>query len=299
MAPGETIQPMKTPVALLLLALPGILSADARTFLISFHKPDALLIVDDAGKPRWKAKPEIKHPQDCGVTAAGNLLCSDYTGVLAIGLDNTVKWRYRIPEGTQNPLAYPLEKDRFLVGVEGPTLLREINREGKILKEIQLTTTHQKVHGQFRLSRKTAKGTYLVPFTLEGALREYDGNGKLVRDFGEYKLVVGALRLPDGNTLISFIDGLVEVDPAGKTVWDFVTKRDAPFPHAPMVGMCKLKNGNVVAAFYTKNPETPALIEIAPDRTIVHSVKVAGHSNIGNFQLLTDDFKPSPEVLLR
>ncbi len=275
------------------------LSVEAGTYLISFHKPNAVVIVDETGAVKWRAKPPLKHPQDCGVTAAGNILCSDYTGVVAIGLDNEVKWRAPIPAGTQNPVACPLTEDRFLIGVEGPTLLREINSRGEILKEVQLSTTYAKVHGQFRVCRKTDAGTYLAPFTLEGAVREYNGKGEVVRDFGEYKLVVGALRLPNGNTLISYFDGLVEVDPAGKTVWDFMTKRDSPLPFAAMVGCAKLKNGNVVAGFYSKNPDVPHLVEIAPDKSVVRSIKVEGQSSLGHFQVLTDDFKPSPDVLVR
>jgi hypothetical protein len=274
-------------------------TTQARQYLISFHRPDALVIVNEAGAVQWKAEPKLEHPQDIGVTADGHILCSDYTGAVCIGLDNQIKWRASIPEGTQNPVAFPLEKDRFLIGVEGPTLLREINSKGDILKEVQLNTSYEKVHGQFRVCRKTAAGTYLIPFTLEGAVREFDAEGKLIRDFGAYKLVVGTLRLQNGNTLISYYDGIVETDPNNKTVWDFMTKRDCTLPPAGVIGMAKLKNGNVVAGFYSKNPDVPHLIEISPDKKIVKTIRVEGYANAGHFQLLDDDYKPSTEVLVR
>ena len=291
---------MRKRIGLLIVATSlSCLAAEKRRLLVSFHKPSALVIVDEEGTVVWKAKPKIKHPKDCAVTADGNFLCSDYTGVLAIGVDNEVKWRYRIPQGTQNPVAFPTADDCFLIGIEGPTLLREINREGTVLNEVKLSTTHPKVHGQFRMCRRTSDGTYLVPFTIEGALREYSQTGELVRDFGKYRLVVGALRLPNGNTLISYCDGFVEVDRSGKTVWDFMTKRDSTLPFAPMVGIARLKNGNVLAAFYNKKAEIPALVEITPDKEVVYSLKVDGYTRVGHFQLLTDEFKPSPEVLVR
>ncbi len=274
-------------------------STKPQQYLISFHRPDALVIVNEYGKVQWKAEPKLKHPQDVGITSKGHILCSDYSGAVCIGFDNQIKWRASIPEGTQNPVAFPLEKDRFLVGVEGPTLLREINSKGDILKELQFNTSYEKVHGQFRVCRKTEMGTYLIPFTLEGAVREYNVDGKLIRDFGAYKLAVGALRLPNGNTLISFYDGIVEIDSNDKIVWEFITKRDCNFSFGNAIGMAKLKNGNVVTGFYSKNPEVPNLIEISPDKKIVKSINVKGYTNIGHFQILEDNYKPSSEVLIR
>ena len=289
---------MKT-LLVLSIALAVTCVTHARTYLVSFHSPDALLIVDEAGEVLWKAEVDLPHPQDCAVTDSGEIVTSVYRGLVALGLDQQVQWRYEIPKGTENPLAYPLGNDRFLVGLEGPTQLREVNKEGEVLKEIQLNTTHPKVHAQFRGCRKTSGGTYLVPFYMEGAVREYNGAGEVVRDFGKFRRAMGALRLENGNTLISYFKGIVEIDPSGAKVWEFVPGRIAEFKGLQPAGLAQLKNGNIIAKFYHSKVNAPCLIEITPEKEIVTSLFVKGYRKIGHFQVLTDDFKPSPEVLLR
>lgn len=289
---------MKT-LLVLSIALAITCVAHARTFLVSFHSPDALLIVDEAGEVLWKAEAELPHPQDCTVTESGEIVTSVYRGLVSMGLDQQIHWRYEIPKGAENCLAYPLGNDQFLVGLEGPTQLREVNKDGEVLKEIQLSTTYPKVHAQFRGCRKTSDGTYLVPFYMEGAVREYNAAGEVVRDLGKFRRPVGALRLENGNTLISYFKGIVEIDPTGAKVWEFVPGRIAKFKGLQPAGLAQLKNGNIIGKFYHSKANAPCLIEITPEKEIVSSLVVKDYQRIGHFQVLTDDFKPSPEVLLR
>ncbi|VGO18742.1 beta-propeller domain-containing protein [Pontiella sulfatireligans] len=271
------------------------------TYLISFHRPDAVVIVDEAGSVLWKAEEPLVHPQDCAVTATGDILCSEKTGVVALGLDQSVKWRYTVPEGAENPIAYPLGPDRFLIAVEGPTQLLEINSKGDILKTIQLSTSAtEQAHGQIRGARKTKDGTYLVAFYREGAIREYNEKGEVVRDFGSgLKGAIGIARLGNGNTLLAKVDMIWEVDSDDHVVWDFVVSRDTTFGKAKLGGVAKLKNGNVMTKFYTSSKKVPTLIEIAPDKSIVREISVPGYVKAGHFQILTEDFKPSPDVVVR
>lgn len=272
----------------------------ANTYLISFHKPAALLIADESGSVLWKAEEAIDHPQDCAVLGSGDILCSEKTGVVALGLDQSVKWRYKNPQGTENPVACPIGPDRFLVAVEGPTRLLEINSAGDVLKKIQLrTTASDQVHGQIRGARKTAEGTYLVSFYREGAYREYNASGDVVRDFGKIPGAIGAIRLPNGNTMICNGESVQELDSSSRIVWEFNTARDAGFTKARPGGISKLKNGNVIIKFYVSGTKVPALLEVSDDKKIVRRISVPGYAKAGHFQVLDEDFKPSLDVISR
>lgn len=268
------------------------------TYLISFHKPAAVVIADESGKVLWQANEKIAHPQECSVTASGDILCSETTGAVAVGLDQQVKWRFKNPEGTENPVAYPIGPDRFLIAVEGPTQLREINSAGEVLKEIQLSTTAKKVHGQIRGARKTSDGTYLVSFYGEGAYREYNDKGEVVRDFGAIPKAIGAIRLPNGNTMICNGTKVQELDRADQVVWEFDADAGLGAKALPG-GIACLKNGNVLMKFYTASKKMPAIMEVSRDKKVVRKISVPGFARAGNFQVLDAAFKPAMDVLVR
>ena len=50
-------------------------------------------------------------------------------------------------------------------------------------------------------------------------MREYDAKGGLVREIPTKFPPFAAVRLANGNTVVSGQSGIVEVDPAGKEVW--------------------------------------------------------------------------------
>ena len=84
-----------------------------------------------------------------------------------------------------------------------------------------------------RNARRLANGNYLVAHYGLDVVREYDPSGKMVREIPAPGGPHTAIRLPDGNTLISCADHpngtprVFEVDPRGKTVWS-VDGRDLP-----------------------------------------------------------------------
>lgn len=278
----------------LLFSVPSV--ADNYRYLISFHKPDAVLIVDEAGQILWKAQNAPDHPQECSVIASGDILCSEYAGVVAIGLEQQEKWRFTNPPMTENPVAFEIGEDRYLIAVEGPTQLREISSSGKIHKEIQLSTSYQPTHGQIRGARKTQAGTYLVSFYKEGALREYNDKGEVIRNFGEIPRTLGAIRLPNGNTLINNGFSIQELDNEGKLVWEFNTRKDAQINARPY-DVAKLRNGNVVMRFYSKNPTIPTLMEVSHAKKVIRKITVPGYTNVGGFKVLDKNFKHSANVV--
>ena len=113
----------------------------------------------------------------------GNILATYYQGVREVTRDKEVVWEYRTESPNEIPNCQPLPNGNVLIGIVGECRLIEVNREGEIVHQVQLSTTEKTPHAQFRMCRKTQEGTYLVPFTAEGAVREYNRHGTIVREF--------------------------------------------------------------------------------------------------------------------
>ena len=147
-------------------------------FLITAHKPDGIYLLDSTGKTLWKQN-QINHPQGVDFAENGAIFCSELFGAKMINRDHSIAWEYK--SKFQNPVAQVLENGRFLVGLEGVGKLAEINENGEIEKTVQLDSKNQQKHGQFRFCQKTETGTYLVPLTAEGLVKEYKADGSVVQ----------------------------------------------------------------------------------------------------------------------
>src|SRR5208283_4253515 len=131
------------------------------------------------------------------------------------------------------------------------------------------------VHAQFRRTRMTAQGTYLVPFLTMNKVVEYD------RDFHEiwsYAIPSpwAAVRLHNGNTLITDErDRLTrEVNRQGQTVWEFNLAELPPEIVFPGSQTCvRLANGNTLLCSRGDNGKGCQLVEITPDKKIVWALK--------------------------
>jgi len=81
------------------------------------------------------------------------------------------------------PSVQSLPNGNTLVGGVGQCRLVEVDRQSREVRSIQLSTSVKEPHAQFRMCHQTPQGTYLVLFTAEGALREYNAGGNVVRTF--------------------------------------------------------------------------------------------------------------------
>jgi hypothetical protein len=151
-------------------------------------------------------------------------------------------------------------------------LLVEYTPEGK---EVRRQTY---VGDYLRLLRETAAGTYL--FSCNTMFREADKNGNYLKDFPVegFKHAWKALRLPNGNTVMSGGYGafMAEVDSSGKLVRKFGDKENvAPEVHPNFYALFQLlPNGNIVAANWQghgKGHGTAGkqIVEFTPDSKIV------------------------------
>jgi outer membrane protein assembly factor BamB len=193
----------------------------------------------------------------------------------------------------------PLPNDQLMIAESGPARIIEIDREGKLLKEIKLTVDHPHPHTDTRLVRKLDNGGYLVCHEGDGFIREYDDQGVVVWEFevplfgherkdGHGREAFGnkafaAVRLADGNTLIATGNGhsLIEVTHEKEIIWQLEQNDLDGITLAWVTTIEVLPNGHYVFGNCHAGEGQPVLIEIDPkSRKVVWTLDQ--YSQLGN-----------------
>jgi hypothetical protein len=228
----------------------------------------------------------------------------DYPGGGAVRINRagTVQFEYR---GTQSEVdtTQPLPHDHVLVTESGPKpRLMELDKAGKVIVEFPLQCQTNDFHMQTRMARKLKNGHYLVPHLLDFAVREYTREGKVVWEAKTPGWPFQAIRLDNGNTLISCTraNTVVEVDKAGKIVWQ-ITNDDLPgAPLSDCCGIQRLPNGHTVIESYgAAAPDAVKMIEVTPEKKIVWTLYTGRPHGIHEFQILDADGNYAHERLMR
>lgn len=275
-----------------LLAFPLFLQAMSHPFLCTDSYSGKVAEVSADGVIQWEYS--CAHPQDCWALANGNFLFCHKGGAIEITRDKKIVWEFKAGENTEIHACQPLANGNVLVVENGPCRLVEIDRAGKIAKQIQLTPPPASIsiHDQFRGVRKTTAGHYLVCRKGEHQVEELDADGKSLRLIPVPGDVHEALLLPDGHLLVTCGDGhkVVELDAALKIVWE-LNENDLPGnPLRLMAGCQRLPNGNTVFCNYLGHGHVgaqPHVFEITRDKQIVWSFSDPVHfKTINQIQLL-------------
>lgn len=176
----------------------------------------------------------------------------------------------------------PLDDGRVMIAESGPGRIIEVDRGGKLLKEIKLKVDHPHPHTDTRLVRKLSTGNYLVCHEGDGVVREYDREGQVAWEYevplfgrqpkgGHGPEAFGnkcfaAVRLPTGNTLMATGNGhsVLEVTPDKRIVWK-IEQHDLPgITLAWVTTLEVLPNGNYIIGNCHAGPDQPLLIELDP-----------------------------------
>ena len=218
---------------------------------------------------------------DVWMLSNGNILFSRMAYIAEITPNKKVVWRYDChtpndSKHTEIHACQPIGLDKVMFVENGlPPKFKIINIKTGVFEvdhELPFEASRG-VHAQFRRTRVTAQGTYLVPFLGLGYVVEYD---KDFKEIWKYKIAQpwAAIRLKNGNTLITNEkDSLTrEVNAKGETIWEFDCQSDLPaeykFASAPQ-SCTRLVNGNSIFTSRGKNGESPQLIEVTPDKKVV------------------------------
>jgi hypothetical protein len=254
-------------------------------------------IVDANGKVEWEFANGCEC-HDLWLMPNGNvLLALSPTTVGEVTPDKKTVWKYEAKpksgyRGRVEVHAFQRLRDgNSLVAESGNRRIVEVDRDGKIVKEVPLTVNKPDAHRDTRMVRKLDNSHYLVCHEGDGAVREYDDAGKVV---WEYKLdlagrprspghgpeghgteVFGAVRLPNGNTLIAGGNNnrVLEVSPDGKIVWSVGHDELPNIRLAWVTTLHRLPNGNTIIGNCHAGPTNPQLIEVTPEKKVVWTFK--------------------------
>ncbi|MEQ2008896.1 MAG: PQQ-binding-like beta-propeller repeat protein [Limisphaerales bacterium] len=300
--------PLRTALAALTLAFTLQLHAEqtgpGRRFLAGDDSTRRLAIIASDGTYEWELK--IGGIHDAHVLPNGNVLLQQgFQKIVEVAPDKSVVWEYDSGKMNGNEgkrvevhAFQRVENGLTMIAESGPGRIIEVDKAGKIQREVKLKLNKPNAHSDTRLVRKTAAGTYLVAHEADGFVREYDGTGKVVWEyevplFGKPKKgghgpeawgnsLFSAVRLANGNTLIGGGNGhsVLEVTPAKEIVWK-VEQNDLPgITLAWVTCVERLANGNTMIGNCHAGPGNPQFIEVTKDKKVVWSFK--DFKNFGN-----------------
>jgi outer membrane protein assembly factor BamB len=278
----------------------------AHRLLVSDDTKHHIAIVDADGKIEWEYKISSLH--DLHYLPASHTILFQTNFQHLVEVDpktNQVVWEYDAAKSNGNE-GKKVEVHAFqrladgstMIAESGPARIIEVDRAGKLLKQIKLKVNRPSTHSDTRLVRKLDNGHYLVSHEADGAVREYDAGGNVVWEFdvplfgkkpagGHGPEAFGnqtfqPLRLANGNTLISTGNGhsILEVTPDKKIVWE-LHQDDLPgIKLAWVTSLQVLPSGNIIFGNCHAGPDNPQVIEITRDKKVVWTFK--DMTNFGN-----------------
>ncbi len=281
------------PFGLLLLALavaPSTVTlaeqtGESRRVLAADYSTKRLGIVSADGKLEWEYP--IKDIHDVWVLPDGNILLqTSWTDIVEVSPAKKVVWKYDASR-QNNAEGNRVEVHAFqrladgvtMIAESGPARIIEVDRDGKLLREIKLRIDKPDVHRDTRLARKLENGHYLVCHEGDATVREYDNDGKVIWSHEVKSAVYSAERLKNGNTLIGTGNGnrVVEVDRDGREVWT-VEKNDLAGITLAWITMVERRpNGNTLIVNCHAGKNNPQILEVTPQKKVVWTFKDFNH----------------------
>ena len=278
--------------------VPVIKGAVRHPFVCSDSGSRKVLRFSAEGKLEWECPAGSTY--DVWALPSGNLLFDLNDGVVEVTPEKKIVLQYKA-EG-EVFCCQRLPDGNTLVGECSKGRLVEVSPEGKVVKSIPVTSRNGKFgHGTMRMARKLANGHYLVSHLGERCAREYDADGKVVREIKGRGPVFAAVRLPNGNTVVCDLHSVFEIDPADKIVWE-VTKKEIlpqilrkPGPEMAkgeglMTGIQRLPNGNTVICNWFghgREPNSAPIFEVTPAKKVVWQfTDTVATRHVSNVQLL-------------
>ncbi len=286
-------------LALLLLAAiaPAGFTQELRPYKVLGADKGKIAIVDSKGKAEWEI-PNGAEVHDLTQLSNGNILfIAKGPTVVEMNPEKEIVWQYapKPKDASVNRIEVHaiqrLADGNTMVAETGNKRIVEVDKAGKILKEVPLTVDRPDPHRDTRMARKLDGGNYLVCHEGDGAVREYDSTGKVVWAYkldlagrprspghgieGHGTEVFGAIRKPDGNTLIACGSGnrVIEVTPKGEIIWSIGHDELPGIRLAWVTTLQLLPNGNLIVGNTHAGPENPQLFEVTRDKKVVWTFK--------------------------
>jgi hypothetical protein len=282
---------------LVLLTASPSAQAAGRKVLAADYSKKRIAIVNEAGKVEWEHP--IRQSHDLHLLPTGNILFqTSWREIVEMTPDKKIVWKYDAGKMNGNEgkkvevhAFQRLDGGLTMIAESGPGRIIEVDKQGRIRREVKLKLDQSNAHSDTRLVRKTRAGTYLVSHENDTCVREYNSEGKVIWEyeipmFGKEakrghgleaygNRVYSAIRLPDGNTLIGTGNGhsVLEVTPGKKVVWSIHQNDLEGIQLAWVTTVARLPNGNTVIGNCHAGPENPQIIEVTSEKEVVWSFK--------------------------
>ena len=241
-------------------------------FLCCDYQGNKVAIIAADGSVEWEFAAQT--PQDCWMLPNGNVLVCYANGAKEVSRDKQVVWEYTAPAGAQCHSCQPLPDGNVLVAECGLSRLVEAGRDGKVAKEIKVASQAKNMGHQFRGTRKTADGHYWVCLMDERKIVELSPAGALLRGIPVEGFPHAAIKLPDGNLLITLGETgkVIELGKDLKIVWELSQIEVPGNPLRLPAGCQRLANGNTIVCNYLPGPfmgKQPQAFEVTRDKKVV------------------------------
>jgi outer membrane protein assembly factor BamB len=241
-------------------------------FLCCDYQGNKVALIANDGTVEWEYS--AGNPQDCWLLPSGNILICHRNGIKEVNLKKEVVWEYKAPPKAMCHSTQPLPDGNVLVAECGMNRLVEIDNKGQIKKIIPISSKPKIISHQFRGTRKTAKGHYLVCLMDEQKIVELDPNGNLIREIPVDGFPHAAVLLPNENLLVTLGQSgrVIELDKNLNIVWK-IDMNELPGNVLRLPAGCqRLPNGNTIICNYLPGEHVgkqPQAFEVTPDKKIV------------------------------
>jgi hypothetical protein len=243
-------------------------------FICTDYTQGKVFIVSAEGAIEWEyPAPECN---DVWILQNGDLLFNTGHGVKEVTREKKVIFSYE--SKSEIYACQPLSNGNTFIGECNSGRLLEVSPLGVIVKEIKLLAEGSDGgHAYMRNARKLRNGNYLVAHYGEDLVREYNSEGKIIREISAPGGPHSVIRLPNGNTIIACADHpggpqLIEVDTAENIGWQIKADELPGINLKFLTGFQRLPNGNTVITNWLGHEnfgKAPHIIEVTPDKKVV------------------------------
>jgi len=230
-----------------------------------------VLLLSPQGDVVWEHKAGNIH--EAWRLPNGNVLFAD-GNITEVTRDHTVVFEYK-PEIQEGGGAYSCQRlpnGNTVVGENASGRVVEVDKDGKVVFSMRTRFVALSAHHHMRMVRKLDNGNYLVCHSGDNIVREYKPDGTTAWEKKAKALAFAAVRLPNGNTMVSTLGQITEYGKDGNEVWEFKNTDVPGVVIQNMTGIHVLPNGNVVTgcyAAYNREGKGTGLLEITRAKKLV------------------------------
>jgi hypothetical protein len=259
-------------------------------------------IIAADGRIEWEF-PAVS-PQDCWLLANGNVLFCENGGAKEVTPAKEIVWHYDVPAGAQCHSCQPLADGRVLLVECSLGLIVEVDRDGKVAKEIKVPSAAKVLPHQFRGTRKTADGHYWVCMMDEQKVLELAPDGSVLREIPMPGFPHEAIKLSDGHLLVTLggAKRVVELDEQLKVVWEIGENELHGNPLRLPAACQRLPNGNTIIGNWLGGGfvgTQPQAFEVTRDKKVVWQFTDPRFKTVNQIEVLDTPTDPMHGGLFR